>query len=310
MGVRTRTSTIAGATERGIPVVYTPGRNAESVADFAVGLLLAANRHIAHSHHLLQEREFTGTLQTDTATGGECEDVTWGVAGDSPYTELKGFELGGRTLGIVGFGAIGKHVARRADGFGMQVLASDPHVDGEMVADHGVEKVRLPELCELSDVVSVHAVVSEETRGLIGREEFELMDDDTVFVNTARASIASQEVLVETLRADGLGAAALDVYDREPLPADHELFEFDNVVTTPHIAAVHVNLCGGGGLFLGGSKEDGVGDCLGGEDLAGLVLFGTGDTFRGNDFRADFRGLDEGDADAVPVGPFRGPAVP
>ena len=227
---------IAAATERGIPVLYAPGRNAVSVADFTMGMVLAAARHIAHGHHLLHAGEYTGEPRKDSATGGEREDVTWGVAAGSPYAELKGPELSGKTFGVVGLGAIGRKVAERAAGFGVDLVGYDPFVDTEEMADLGVEKVDLDELCERSAFVSVHVPVTDATRGLIGEREFERMGEDAFFVNTARGAIVDQGALVAALESGDLRGAALDVYDREPLPEDHPLLEIDSVVTTPHLA--------------------------------------------------------------------------
>ena len=226
---------IAAATERGIPVLYAPGRNAVSVADFTLGLVLAAARHIAHSHHLINTGVYTGEPRGDSAPGGEREDVTWGVAAGSPYTELKGPELYDKQLGLVGFGDIGRKVATRAAGFGMDVVAHDPYVDAETMAEAGVEKVGLENLCRESTFVSVHCPVTEDTRGLLGEDEFDAMSDDAYFINTARGAIIDQEALVEQLRTGGIRGAALDVYDQEPLPENHPLLEMDNVVTTPHL---------------------------------------------------------------------------
>ena len=227
---------IGAATERGIPVLYAPGRNAVSVADLTLGLMLSAARHIAHSHHLLHTGVYTGQPQGDTAAGGEREDVTWGVAKGSPYVELKGPELDGKTLGIVGMGAIGRKVAARAAGFDMDLLGYDPYIDAEEMADHGVEKVDdLHELLGNADFVTLHVPVTESTRGLIGPEEFEAMDEDAYFVNTARGALIDQDALLEQLEAGKLRGAALDVYDDEPIPADHPLLKLPNVTTTPHI---------------------------------------------------------------------------
>ncbi|MFC7157180.1 2-hydroxyacid dehydrogenase [Halomarina halobia] len=227
---------IIAATERGIPVLYAPGRNAVSVADFTLGMLLAVTRHIAHSHHLLHVGEYTGKPRDDSAAGGEREDVTWGVAKGSPYVELKGPELEDKTFGIVGLGAIGRKVAQRAKGFDVELVGYDPFVDGDTMAELGVEKVELGELCERSTFVSVHVPVTDATRGLIGEEEFALMSSETYFINTARGAIVDQDALVAALEAGELRGAALDVYDREPLPDDHPLLQMENVVTTPHLA--------------------------------------------------------------------------
>lgn len=227
---------IDAATDRGIPVLYAPERNAVSVADFTVGMILAATRNIARSHHLLHTETYTGEPVADAAGGGEREDVTWGIAKGSPYAELAGPELEGKTLGIVGMGAIGQNVAQRADGFGVEMLGFDPFVDTEAMAEHGVTKVKLDELCQCSDIVTVHCPVTEATRNLIGEAEFDLMPQNAYFVNTARGAIIEQDALVDALRNDQLAGAALDVYDREPLPDGHPLLELPNVVTTPHIA--------------------------------------------------------------------------
>lgn len=227
---------IEAATERGIPVLYTPGRNAVSVADFTLGLILAAARNIARSHHQLRTGTYTGEPVSDAAGGGEREDVTWGIAKGSPYVELAGPELEGKTLGIIGMGAVGQNVAQRADGFDLEMLGVDPFVDAEAMAEHGVTKVDLDELCERSNIVTVHCPVTDETRGLISEEEFDRMPQDAYFINTARGAIIDQEALVNALRNDALAGAALDVYDQEPLPDDHLLLELPNVVTTPHIA--------------------------------------------------------------------------
>lgn len=227
---------IAAATERGIGVLYAPGRNAVSVADFTIGMVLGVARNIVHGHHLLHTGEYTGTPQDDSAVGGEREDVTWGVAKGSPYAELKGPELAGKTFGIVGLGAIGREVAQRLAGFDVELVGYDPFVDAEEMADLGIKKVELDELCKNSSFVSVHVPVTDATRGLIGEKEFESMSEETYFINTARGAIIDQQALVDVLEAGELRGAALDVYDREPLPEGHPLLQMDNVVTTPHLA--------------------------------------------------------------------------
>jgi Phosphoglycerate dehydrogenase and related dehydrogenases len=227
---------ISAASEHGIPVVYAPGRNATCVADFTFGLILDVARNISLSHHLVQTGELTGEPKTDTAAGGEREDVTWGIAGGTPYERFKGVELADKTLGVIGFGDIGQNVAARAAGFDMDICAYDPYVNEEEMQSQGVKKANLSSLCFEADFVTVHVVVTDETRGLIGREEFETMGEDTFFINTARASIIDQAVLVEQLQKGKLAGAALDVYEAEPLPENHELLSLDTVVTTPHLA--------------------------------------------------------------------------
>jgi D-3-phosphoglycerate dehydrogenase len=228
---------IEAATEREIPVLYAPGRNAVSVADFTMGLMLSVARQIPQAHHLLQEGTYTGEPHPDSASGGgEREDVTWGIAKGSPYMDLKGPELDGKQLGIVGLGAIGRLVAKRAAGFDVEVVAYDPFVDTDTMTEHGAQKVDLDTLLEGSDFVTLHSPVTDETRGMIGTEEFDLMKPSAYFINTARAALIDEEALVHELETEGLRGAALDVYSGEPLPADHPLLSLSNVVTTPHIA--------------------------------------------------------------------------
>lgn len=227
---------IEAATERGIPVLYAPGRNAVSVADFTWGEILSVMRNIAQAHHLLHTGTYTGTPRADAASGGAREDVTWGMGQDSPYVNLKGPELEGKTVGIIGMGAVGREVATRAQGFGVTLLGFDPYIDEETMAEHDTEKVELAELLRESDVVTVHVPVTESTRGLIGTDEFASMKESAYFINNARGVIIDQEALLEELRTGGIRGAALDVYDMEPIPNDHPLLDRDNVVTTPHLA--------------------------------------------------------------------------
>jgi D-3-phosphoglycerate dehydrogenase len=227
---------IDAATERGIPVVYAPGRNAVSVADFTWGQILSAMRNIARAHHLLRTGRYTGTPRADAASGGRREDVTWGMGRESPYVRLKGPELSGKVVGVIGMGAVGREVAKRASGFEVDLLGFDPYIDADAMAAYDAEKVDLDELLERSDVVTVHVPVTDGTRGLIGADEFEAMKESAYFVNNARGAIIDQDALVEQLRSGGLRGAALDVYDTEPIPEDHPLFDLDNVVTTPHLA--------------------------------------------------------------------------
>lgn len=230
---------IGAATERGIPVLYTPGRNAETVADHTLGLLLSTTRNITIANHRLRMGTYTGSPQADSAEGGEREDVTWDLGQDSPYVTLRGPELGGRTIGIVGFGRIGRRVAKRAkDGFHMDVVAYDPFVDHVEMEPFGVTKVHdLQALCEQSDVVSLHADVNPTSRDMFGVPEFEAMPDDSFFVNTARASLLQDGALLHALRHDEIRGAALDVFPQEPIAEDHPFLDMDNVVATPHIAS-------------------------------------------------------------------------
>jgi D-3-phosphoglycerate dehydrogenase len=212
-GVPTNVDLMAAAA-RGVVVLNTPGRNAISVADFTFALLLAHTRHIARAE---------AHLRTDG----------WLVDRDLPYFHFRGAELDGRTLGLVGLGAIGRLVAQRAAGFGMTTVAYDPFVS---VAPEGIELLDLGSLLDRSDIVSIHCPLTSETRGLIGTEELARMGRDAILVNTARAAIVDEAALLEALCSGIIAGAALDVYWSEPLDPAHPILEFDNVTLTPHVA--------------------------------------------------------------------------
>jgi D-3-phosphoglycerate dehydrogenase len=201
------------ATERGVAVSYAPGRNAPAAAEYAVGLLLAATRHIPETHEALR-------------------DGAW--RGDYYAWDRSGLELGGTTVGLIGYGAIGRRVALLLHAFGARVLVADPYLDGAEV-DVG-ERVEVSELLERSEVVSLHARLSEETRGMIGRAEIARMPRGSVLVNTARGELLDTAALCDALDSGHLAAAALDVFEQEPLPADSRLLRTPHLVATPHLA--------------------------------------------------------------------------
>ena len=194
---------------RDIPVVHTPGRNADSVADFTLGLVLALCRGIAAGdRHLRRDG--------------------WHVDGELPYLHFRGPELAGRTLGLVGLGAVGSRVRTRAEhGFGMRVLFTDPHVEGG---------TPLEDLLAASDVVSLHCPRTPDTRGLLDARRLALLRPSSYVVNTAGGGIVDEDALVDALEAGRLAGAALDVFATEPLPAGSRLLTAPHLVLTPHLA--------------------------------------------------------------------------
>ena len=200
---------LAACAARGIPVVHTPGRNADSVADFTLGLLLAVCRGIGPGERHLRDRG-------------------WLVHGELPYLHFRGPELAGRTLGLVGLGAVGQRVRRRAEaGFGMRVLFTDPAVHGSTPLD---------ELLAASDVVSLHCPRSDATRGLLDARRLALLDPGAYLLNTAGGGIVDEDALVDALEAGRLAGAALDVFATEPLPRSSRLLQAPRLVLTPHLA--------------------------------------------------------------------------
>jgi D-3-phosphoglycerate dehydrogenase len=205
---------VEAATERGVAVVHIVGRNANAVAEHTVGLILSEMRNMARSHCGLQS----------------------GVWINREIDPLACFELAGKTLGLVGFGAIGQLVARRLAGFELRTLAYDPFVSPVETRAAGAEPASLDGLLRQSDVVSLHARLSPETEGLIGRHEMALMKPTAYLINTARAGLVDEGALVEALQQKQIAGAALDVYWREPLPADDPLLGLGNVTLTTHLA--------------------------------------------------------------------------
>src|SRR5258705_12168767 len=199
---------VPGATGAGIPVLYTPGRNADAVAEMTLALLFGATRHLL-------------TADADVRAGQAFRD------GTIPYQRFRAWELAGRTAGLVGLGAVARALRWRLQGLGVEVIAYDPYNDE---ATHG-----LNELLAEADIVSLHAPVTEETVGMIGAPQFAAMRDGVVFVNTARAQLHDTDALVDALRSGKVAAAGLDHFVGEWLPTDHPLVGMSNVVLTPHI---------------------------------------------------------------------------
>jgi D-3-phosphoglycerate dehydrogenase len=199
---------IDAATAAGVPVLRAPARNADAVAELGVALLLAATRGVLGADR-------------DVRAGEVYKD------GTIPYQRFRAWQVAGRTAGLVGLGAVGRAMRWRLEGLGMRVVAYDPYAPD---ATHTLEQ-----LLDVADVVSLHAPVTEETAGMIGREQFSAMRDGVVFLNTARAQLHDGDALVDALRSGKVSAAGLDHFVGEHLPTDHPLTTFPNVVLTPHI---------------------------------------------------------------------------
>ncbi|MEM2021447.1 MAG: hydroxyacid dehydrogenase [Zestosphaera sp.] len=209
---------LEAATERGIPVVYSPEANSDSVAEFTVSLILCMLKRICFLTQVLRQGLWRSEL----------------LAEKSNLTH----ELKEKVVGVVGLGAIGRRVARMLQSFGVRLMGYDPYVRREALAGINVTMVDdLDELLKESDIVTIHAALSPETYHMIGEEELKLMKPTAYLVNTARGAIVDEAALVKALREKRIAGAALDVFETEPLPKDHPLLQLSNVIATPHFAS-------------------------------------------------------------------------
>ena len=203
---------IEAATKNGVAVVNTPGRNAQAVAEHALGLMLSLARRVPEGHRYV--------------TGGRWQNPV------EPYVEMRGVELGGRTLGIVGLGTIGRRLAEMAIAIGMECIAYDPYVD---VPPPGIRLKDMDDLLAGSDFVAIHAPLTSETEGLIDSRGLSLMKRTAYLVNLSDARIVDRGGLVDALKCGDIAGAALDVFETHPIAPDHPLLELDNVILTPHV---------------------------------------------------------------------------
>jgi D-3-phosphoglycerate dehydrogenase len=203
---------VEAASEHGIAVISNPAHNANAVAELTVGLMLAETRNIARSHSALKEGQWREKYPR---------------SGSIP-------ELRGSTVGLIGFGSIGRLTARKLRCFDVKILIHDPFVNGEDIREAGGKPATIEELLSSADIVSLHARAHPDSKPILGRTEFGLMKKTAYFINTARANIVDMEALRETLSTGAISGAALDVFDKEPIPDDDPLIRLDNVTLTNH----------------------------------------------------------------------------
>lgn len=211
-GVGVDTIDVAAASEQGIAVLTAPAGNSISAAELTMGLLLSLARKLPAADRSMR-------------------------AGEWERKAFMGFELHGKTLGLVGAGRIGGQVAKRARAFGMRVLVYDPWLTAARAHELDVELASLDAVLTTAHVLSVHVPLTEETTGLIGTAELARTRPGAVLLNVARGGVVDEAALLAALQQGQLAGAALDVYAREPLPADHPFRSLPNVVLTPHLGA-------------------------------------------------------------------------
>lgn len=203
---------VPAATKRGIVVMNAAAGNSVTTGEHTLAMMMSLARKIPQAHSSMK-------------------------AGKWEKKKFMGLELRGKTLGIVGFGNIGKIVAQGAVGLGMKVLAFDPFLSKEVAARMGVEVVAFDEICTRSDFVTVHTPLTEETRGIIGESAFAKMKDGVRIINCARGGLVDETALFNAIKSGKVAAAALDVFSSEPPPTDLPLLSLDEVIVTPHLGA-------------------------------------------------------------------------
>ncbi|HHZ04971.1 2-hydroxyacid dehydrogenase [Acetomicrobium hydrogeniformans] len=206
---------IKACTSMKIPLFNSPGRNESAVVEFTVGATLTLMKNMALGHYELKRGIWRGDLYLYDKVGPELSDLT---------------------VGIVGYGKVGRNVAKMFSLFGCQVLVYDPYVTPSIIEEEGHKSTSFEELLKTADVVSLHVRLSPETEKMMDESKFNLMKSTSYFVNTARGGIVDYDALYEALAKGKIKGAALDVFDPEPLPPDHPLTKLDNVLLTPHIA--------------------------------------------------------------------------
>ncbi len=206
---------LAAATERGIPVVIAPGANTRSVAEHAFAFMLAASKDMLRSDRQTRSGNF------------------------NVRNSYKAFELYGKTLGLIGYGNIGRILAQLSSAIGMKVIVFDPFVKPETITQQGYQYEKdLTRLLPNVDVLSLHVPLTDATRMMIGERELNLMKPNAVIVNCARGGIIDEQALAEALKNNKIHSAALDVFSSEPVNSDHPLLQLDNAIVTPHMAGL------------------------------------------------------------------------
>lgn len=203
---------LQAASERGVAVVNAPAGNTIAAAELTMALLLAVARRVAEADRSIR-------------------DGKW------DRTRLQGVELQGRTLGVIGAGRIGGAVAERCQAFGMKVVVYDPYLPADRLADLGLSVVPFDQLLEMSDVITLHVPLTEETRHLIGPAQLEAMRPGAFLINVSRGGVVDEEALAQALARGAIGGAGLDVFESEPLAGDSPLLLAPNLVLTPHLGA-------------------------------------------------------------------------
>ncbi|MGQ0764755.1 MAG: hydroxyacid dehydrogenase [Gemmatimonadota bacterium] len=211
-GVGVDTIDVEAATERGIPVLTAPGGNTVSAAELTFALLLAVARRLPAADQSMRRGEWDRKSFT-------------------------GIELNRKTLGLIGAGRIGGEVARRARAFGMHVVVFDPYLTPERARELDVQTGTFDDVVSRADVLSVHVPLTEATAGLVGSAQLARMKEGAILLNVARGGVVDERALLDTLKRGHLAGAALDVFEQEPLPADHPFRSLPNVVLTPHLGA-------------------------------------------------------------------------
>ncbi len=202
---------IDAASKHSVMVMNTPRANSVATAEQTMALMLAVNRNTVAAHNSL-------------------------AAGEWERARFIGSELEGKTLGVIGFGYIGRLVARRAQAFGMKIIASDPYVSEDVAAEMNARLLSLPNLLTQADIITLHSVVTPETANLINADTISQMKDGVVIINVARGKLIDEQALADGLRSGKVAAAAVDVYQQEP-PAGSPLIGLPNVLHTPHLGA-------------------------------------------------------------------------
>lgn len=210
---------LEAATKKKIPVIYTPLRNVVAVAELTVGLIISLARNLTQLDKFLHSDDFE---VIDFEDWIKC------------YNRFMGSELLDKTIGIIGFGQIGQHVAERLKPFGVDLLVYDPYVTDEIIDNYG-KKTDLDTLMKKSDVVTIHAAATDDNDNLINEERIKMMKNTAYLINLAKGSLVDYEYLYEALKNRIIAGAALDVFPMEPLDEDNEFLELDNVIVLPHI---------------------------------------------------------------------------